>query len=160
MLIKLSLSSLKATHWHEFAVRFVLGGAATVLTGIIGARFGTAVGGLFLALPAIFCASATLVERHERRAKQKKGLRGDRRGQHAAALDAAGAGLGSAGLVAFAALFSIVVPTSVLGAFIVALIAWGSVAVSMWWLRRNLRITHHRSAVKRAPSAHGHSRFS
>jgi hypothetical protein len=149
MLIKLSLSSLRATHWHEYAVRFVLGGAATVLTGLIGARFGTAVGGLFLALPAIFCASATLVERHERRAKQKKGLRGERRGQQAAALDAAGAGLGSAGLVAFAGLFFVVVPITVPGAFIAALIAWATLSTSMWWLRRKLRVTHRRGAFRR-----------
>lgn len=146
LIIRLSLSSLQATRWHEYAVRFVLGGAVTVLTGIISARFGTAVGGLFLALPAVFCASATLVERHERRAKQRKGLRGERRGQQAAALDAAGAGLGSAGLVAFAGLFSVIVPATVLGAFIVALIAWVSVATSMWWLRRKLRITRRRGA--------------
>jgi len=158
MLVKLSLSSLQATHWHEYAVRFVLGGAATVLAGIVGAHFGTAVGGLFLALPAIFCASATLVERHEQRAKEKKGLRGDRRGQQAAALDAAGAGLGSAGLVAFAALFSIMVETSVFGAFTVALIAWGSVAVSMWWLRRKLRIARPRGLVQRSPSASRYGR--
>lgn len=149
MLIKLSLSSLRATLWHEYAVRFALGGAVTVLTGLIGARFGTAVGGLFLALPAIFCASGTLVERHERRAKHKKGLRGERRGQQAAALDAAGAGLGSAGLVAFAGLFSVVVPITVPGAFIAALIGWITVSTSMWWLRRKLRTTHRSAAVGR-----------
>ncbi len=76
MLIKLSSSSLKRTHWYEYAVRFVLGGLATVATGLIGSHFGVAIGGLFLALPAIFCASATLIESHERRAKEKAGLSG------------------------------------------------------------------------------------
>ncbi|GLR86429.1 hypothetical protein GCM10007857_31400 [Bradyrhizobium iriomotense] len=106
----------------------------------IGKEFGTSVGGLFLALPAIFCASATLIERHERRTKEKAGLSGERRGREAAALDAAGAGLGSVGLIAFAAAFCLVVPASITGAFASALLAWGTVAVSMWWLRRKLRI--------------------
>lgn len=106
MLVKLSASALKQTRWYEYGVRFLLGGSATVLAGAVSSRFGVAVGGLFLALPAIFCASATLIESHERRAKEKAGLSGRRRGQQAAALDAAGAGLGSIGLAAFAAVFT------------------------------------------------------
>lgn len=149
MLIKLSLSSLQRNRWQEYAIRFALGGTATVLTGIIGAHFGPTIGGVFLALPAIFCASATLVERHERRTKEANGLRGDRRGQEAAALDAAGAALGSVGLVAFAGLFAGLVPMTALGAFVVALIGWASVSVSMWWLRRKLRVTRHAFGERR-----------
>jgi hypothetical protein len=59
MLVKMSPSALKQTRWYEYGIRFALGGLATVLAGAIGAHFGTAIGGLFLALPAIFCASAT-----------------------------------------------------------------------------------------------------
>ena len=117
MLVKLSSSSLKQTHWYEFGIRFLLGGLATVFAGIVGARFGVAIGGLFLALPAIFCASATLIGSHERRTKEKAGLSGRRRGRQAAALDAAGAGLGSIGLAAFGATFYALVTTSVIGAF-------------------------------------------
>jgi hypothetical protein len=58
---------------------------------------------LFLAFPAIFCASATLIEKHERERKERAGVRGTRRGKEAAALDAAGAALGSFGLLAFGA---------------------------------------------------------
>lgn len=158
MPIKLSSSALKQTHWYEYAVRFTLGGLATVAAGLIGSRFGVSVGGLFLALPAIFCASATLIESHERRAKEKAGLSGQRRGQQAAALDAAGAGLGSIGLAAFAAVFCVVVSTSAIGAFIAAILAWAAVSVLAWWLRRKLRIT---SRTERAghirPSANGRS---
>jgi hypothetical protein len=143
MPIKLSLSALKQTRWYEYGVRFLLGGLATVLTGVLGARFGVSVGGLFLALPAIFCASATLVEGHERRTKEKAGLSGRRRGQEAAALDAAGAAWGSIGLVAFAAVFHLTVPASIAGAFIAALSAWAVISVSAWWLRRKLRIVSH-----------------
>ena len=141
MLVKLSSSALKQTRWYEYGIRFLLGGLATVFTGLISAHFGVAIGGLFLALPAIFCASATLIESHERRAKEKAGLAGRRRGQQAAALDAAGAGLGSIGLAAFAATFYALVAANVIGAFATAMLVWAVVSVAAWWLRRKLRIT-------------------
>lgn len=144
MLVKLSPSSLKQTRWYEYGVRFLLGGLATVFAGLVSARFGLTVGGLFLALPAIFCASATLIESHERRRKEKAGLSGRRRGQQAAALDAAGAGLGSIALAAFAATFYVLVSASVIGAFAAAILVWAAVSVSAWWLRRTLRITSRR----------------
>ncbi|MCP3397669.1 hypothetical protein [Bradyrhizobium sp. CCGB20] len=144
MLIKLSPSALKRTRWYEYGVRFLLGGLATVFAGVMGARFGVSVGGLFLALPVILCASATLIESHERRTREKAGFSGRRRGQQAAALDAAGAGLGSIGLAAFAAAFYVVVSASVVGAFATAIVAWVLVSVSAWWLRRKLRVTARR----------------
>jgi len=139
-------------------VRFALGGLATVAAGLIGSYFGVSVGGLFLALPAIFCASATLIESHERRAKEKAGLDGRRRGQEAAALDAAGAALGSIGLVAFAAVFYLTVSVSIAAAYAAALLAWAVVSVSAWWLRRKLRIvSHHISSDSWSRSAHRRS---
>ncbi|MGY8707843.1 hypothetical protein RAD16_19050 [Bradyrhizobium sp. 18BD] len=158
MLVKLSSSSLRQTHWYEYGIRFLLGGLATVFAGIVSAHFGVAVGGLFLALPAIFCASATLIESHERRAKERAGLSGQRRGQQAAALDAAGAGLGSIGLAAFAATFYALVLTSVIGAFAAAILIWAAVSVSAWWLRRTLRITsRHKQPERLQHSAKGRS---
>lgn len=156
MLVKLSSSALKQTRWYEYAVRFALGGCATVLAGVIGSHFGVSVGGLFLALPAIF-ASATLIESHERHAKEKAGLSGRRRGQEAAALDAAGAALGGIGLAAFAAVFHATVGASVALGFIAALTVWATVSVTAWWLRRKLRIVSH-SRRAHSPSAKG-SRF-
>ena len=103
MLVKIKFSALRDTHWHEYALRFGLGGLATVCTGLIAEAFGPAAGGLFLAFPAIFCASATLIEKHERDRKVRAGLLGKRRGQQAAALDAMGAAIGSFGLLAFGA---------------------------------------------------------
>lgn len=154
MLVKLSSSALKQTRWYEYGVRFLLGGLATVLTGVVSSRFGVSVGGLFLALPAVFCASATLIESHERRAKEKAGLSGARRGRQAAALDAAGAGLGSIGLAAFAAVVYVVVSTTAIGAFVAAILAWTAVSVSAWWLRRKLRITSRAAQAEHiAPSA-------
>ena len=55
-------------------------GAATVLTGLISSRYGASIGGLFLAVPAIFCASATPIKKHEIRRKREAGLDGRRRG--------------------------------------------------------------------------------
>ena len=48
----------------------------TVAAGLIAARFGPVIGGLFLAFPAIFPASATLIEKHVRERKEKAGLPG------------------------------------------------------------------------------------
>lgn len=62
-------------------------------------KFGPTVGGLFLAFPAIFPATATLIERHEREKKRQKGLTGEPRGRDAAALEATGSALGSIGLL-------------------------------------------------------------
>jgi hypothetical protein len=137
--VRFSPSSLSEGRWYEYVVRFALGGAATVFAGLISNIYGASIGGLFLSLPAIFCASATLIESHEIRRKREAGLKGRRRGQQAAALDAAGAALGALALLAFAIVFSLMVKRSVPGAFIAASVAWLSVAVAAWALRRKLR---------------------
>jgi hypothetical protein len=137
--IRFSPSSLREGRWYEYLVRFALGGAATVFTGLISSRFGAPVGGLFLALPAIFCASATLIEKHEIRRKREAGLSGERRGQEAAALDAAGAALGALGMLTFAIVFSWMVESSISAAFIGASLAWLVVSVAGWYARRKMR---------------------
>lgn len=168
MIVKFSFSSLKDGRWHEYLVRFVLGGAATVLTGLISSAFGAAVGGLFLALPAIFCASATLIEKHEQRRKREAGLEGRRRGQQAAGLDAAGAALGSIGMLAFGLTFSLLVRQSAPAAFIAALVAWTVVSIVAWWtwrcvrefarhtnIPRSTKLTNPSSSSASAPSGRG-----
>jgi len=102
MRVSVNLSALRRTGWRDYAVRFLFGGLVTVAAGLIAHHFGPSVGGLFLAFPAIFPASATLVEKHEIQKKKKAGLYGARRGAEAAALDAVGAGVGSIGLIGFA----------------------------------------------------------
>src|SRR5574340_1187063 len=68
MSVHFKLSELRDTSWTDFAVRFAFGGAITVLAGYIAKAYGPALGGLFLAFPAIFPATETLIERteHER----------------------------------------------------------------------------------------------
>jgi hypothetical protein len=104
MQIKIDPSALKKTRWYEFGIRFLSGGLITAATGIIAKEFGPGVGGLFLAFPAIFPASATLIERHEKEKKERAGIIGSTRGRKAAAVDAAGASIGSIGLLTFALL--------------------------------------------------------
>ncbi len=66
----------------------------TVLAGLIAKHFGPVVGGLFLAFPAIFPASATLLDRDQREKKRRAGIPATLRGRLAVALDARGAAIG------------------------------------------------------------------
>ena len=116
MIVQFKPSALRETHWHEYLVRFVLGGAMTVVAGLIAARFGPVIGGLFLAFPA----SATLIEKHVRERKERAGLLGARRGKEAAALDALGAALGSFGLAAFGLVIWLMIAKSPAWALVLA----------------------------------------
>src|ERR1700730_1765753 len=89
MNIGIKWSALRDTSWHQYLIRFVLGGAVTAGAGAIATLFGPETGGLFLAFPAIFGASATLIEKHERERKERAGLQGTRRGRGAVAVDTA-----------------------------------------------------------------------
>jgi hypothetical protein len=71
MRIQVSFAALRTIKPHEYAVRFFFGGAITLAAGLIAKRFGAAVGGLFLAFPAIFPASVTLLSKHEQEKKEK-----------------------------------------------------------------------------------------
>jgi hypothetical protein len=136
MIVQANFSALRETRWYEYLIRFALGGMMTVIAGLIGAGFGPIVGGLFLAFPAIFPASATLIEKHARERKEKVGLIGARRGREAAALDAAGATLGSFALAVFALIIWLLVGRASLLALFFATVAWLAVAVLAWMLRR------------------------
>jgi hypothetical protein len=133
------LSSFREGRPYEYLVRFALGGVATVLTGLISSHYGASIGGLFLALPVNFCASATLIEKHEIRRKKEAGLNGRRRGQEAAALDAAGATLGALGMLAFALVFFLLVKASVFVAFVASSIVWLVISMTAWYAPRRIR---------------------
>src|SRR3981081_2345179 len=134
MVVRVKWSELKQSRWYEYVLRFVLGGLATVIAGAVATFYGPAVGGLFLAFPAIFCASATLIEKHERERKQELGLSGYRRGTDAAALDAAGAGLGSIGLAAFGLGVWLLAPTLGFGSLALGAVGWLLASVLLWRL--------------------------
>ena len=140
MVVRFKFSALKEGRWYEYLLRFVLGGLATVAAGVVADVWGPATGGLFLAVPAIFVASATLIEKHERERKEKKGLRGKERGKDAAALDAAGAGLGSIALGVFGAVMWWFAQDTSAGSLALAAIAWLAVSLLLRRVRRQLRI--------------------
>jgi len=137
MQIKVDFSVLGQTKWNDYAIRFLAGGMITVAAAIIAKVWGPGVGGLFLAFPAIFPASATLIEKHQIEKKQQHGLQGTIRGRKAASIDASGSAMGSIGLMAFAALVWQFVPYHrswlVLGA---ATLSWLAIAVLAWWIRK------------------------
>ncbi len=134
MILSLDISSLKDAHWWQFPVRFVLGGAVTVCTGLIADHYGPVVGGLFLSFPAIFPATATLIARHETEKKTKAGISCPVRGRKAAALDAAGAVLGGWGMLCFASAAWLALPRYPLAfALLLPAILWLIVSASLWW---------------------------
>ena len=47
MIVQLNPSALRETHWYEYLIRFALGGAVTVVAGLIAARFGPVSGACF-----------------------------------------------------------------------------------------------------------------
>lgn len=144
MKVQVNLAALKRSKWYEYAMRFVFGGAVTVLAGLVAKHYGPEIGGLFLAFPAIFPATATLLEKHENQKEPSHG-----RARQVAGVDAAGSSMGSIGLMAFAIItwqglprYS---PTVVLA---ISTSAWLLVAVAAWairktWLRK-LRATRQR----------------
>jgi hypothetical protein len=140
ILIKIDPSGLRQTKWHEYALRFVAGGIITVIAGLIARKWGPGIGGLFLAFPAIFPAGATLIEKHERQRKQKKGLHGRERGTDAAAIDAIGAAMGSIGLMAFAGICWWLIPRYpaplALGG---GTVSWLVVSFGIWFIRQRRR---------------------
>jgi hypothetical protein len=140
MIVKIDSSGLIQTRWHEYAISFVIGGLATVITGVVAKNWGPVIAGRFLAFPAIFPASATLIEKHERQRKQKKGLRGEKRAVDVAAADTLGAALGSFGLVTFAAFCWWLLPRwQPAWVLACAVFLWMLVAISAWFIRKRRR---------------------
>jgi Protein of unknown function (DUF3147) len=139
MIVKLNFASVRTTTWSEYATRFVFGGTITLLAGLIADKFGPGVGGLFLAFPAIFPASASLIEKHEREKKRRAGMSGEQRGRLAAGVDAAGAAMGCVGLTGFAVTAWALLPRMPLWeSLALATTLWAIVAVVVWILCRRL----------------------
>jgi len=140
MLIKTDWSVLRKTKWSDYAIRFILGGTITVVAGLIAREYGPVIGGLFLAFPAIFPATATLSEKREKERKSKKGLSGEKRGRQVAAAEAAGTAMGCIGLMAFAAIFWRLLPSWRLSLlFPAAVIVWAAMATTIWLARKRMR---------------------
>lgn len=114
-----SLGKLRRVAAWEYALRFAAGGAITAVTGLIAERWGPAVGGLFLAFPAILPASLTLVRQHDGRWRALDDARGSRVGVIALA--------SFAGVVAFTAARwppVVFLPVATAIWLVVAVVAW------------------------------------
>lgn len=139
MRIVADFSAIHQGHWSEYALRFLFGGLITALAGLIAKSYGAAVAGLFLAFPAIFPATATLIEKHEIEKKHNAGLHGTMRGRAVASVDAAGSAMGSLGLLGFGAATWLLLPHfSGWIVLPVAALAWFAIAFAVWWLRKLL----------------------
>jgi hypothetical protein len=139
MLVGARFSAIKGIKPHEWIIRFVFGGTVCIAAGLIAQHYGPVVGGLFLAFPAIFPASASLVESHEKQHQSRAGYDGTNRGRIVAAIDSYGAAIGCIALAAFALVFWIWLPrTSTWVVFPLATLVWLTVAVGLWLLRKRL----------------------
>jgi len=156
MRVSIDVSSVRRTTAFEYAIRFLLGGIITAVTGLIANRYGAAAGGLFLAFPAIFPASVTLVEKHEIEKKHSAGLHGTIRGREAAALEAAGAAIGSIGLFGFAIFVGRFAgryrPSIVL---LSATLVWFATAGLIWRLRKNRMLKRLKARLYQASQCRG-----
>ena len=128
MKVAVNIAAVYRSKWYEHIIRFAFGGAITLVAGIIANHYGPEIGGLFLAFPAIFPATATLLEKHE---SQKEP--GKLRARQVAGIDAAGASMGSIGLIVFAILIWQGLSRYPLsGVLSLATIAWLLVAMMAW----------------------------
>lgn len=87
MLPDLTLSKLRGIRLRDYAIRFAMGAAISIVAAIVGKVIGVRFGGTLLAFPAILPASLTLIQEEE----------GTRRADR----DAIGAVLGAVGLMIF-----------------------------------------------------------
>jgi hypothetical protein len=138
MKISLDLSALGKTKWYEYALRFAFGGAITVAAGLIANKWGPRVRGLFLAFPAIFPASATLVEKHEKQTNSNT-ARTEQSVAGKPLASTVGAAIGSIGLIAFTvAVWRLMPLLSTWLVMICASLAWliTSVVIRYLWKTR------------------------
>ena len=139
MPIDFNLSSLSDTRPHEYAQRFLFGGLCTALAGLVAKEFGPGVGGLFLAFPAIFPATVSLIQTHEMRRKARDGGSGRERGKKAAAIDSFAAALGTLGLMAFAiTLWQTVARIASALALLISISVWAGVSLAAYWIHRRI----------------------
>ena len=139
MRVQIDAGALRESKWCEYALRFAFGGTITALAGIIAKHYGPEVGGLFMAFPAIFPATATLLEDEQKQRKKDKGMNGAIRGRMVAGVDAYGASMGALGLALFAVVVWQRLPHSSLAVVLgEATLAWLAASVSVWFIREKV----------------------
>jgi hypothetical protein len=139
MRVKLKFDSLKQTKPTEYMSRFVFGGAVTVLAGFVADHYGPVLGGLFLAFPGIFPAGVSLVEEHKTLREKAEGKRGMRSARGQASVEAAGASVGTLGLMGFAVVLWQGLPGhNFLPMLLLAAGTWVAVSWLFWWTRERM----------------------
>src|SRR5438552_15428372 len=156
MKIHVELNVVQQTKWYEYALRFLFGGLITAAAGIIAKKFGPEIGGLFLAFPAIFPASATLIEKHERQKKERLGLNGAKRAAEAVSADATGAAIGTIGLACFALVIWKTMPNySPWLVLVGATLVWISLSVLLRQIRKRFAVYGRRNKREHSTSGQG-----
>jgi len=133
--IKLDPSALRESSWAGHLLRFVIGGLVTVAVGLFTKATSPKTGGLLLAIPSIVPLGIALLVRLQNK-KAGPGSRGDR-ARHAATVEAAGASMGTLGLLAFAIVaWKLLARTHAWIALPAATLAWAAVAAGVWTFRK------------------------
>jgi hypothetical protein len=139
---------------QEYVLRFLFGGLVTALAALIAQAFGAIAGGTLLAFPALSIASTTLAAQHEIREKRAAGVHGHKRARKVAAIEAAGAALGSIGLLCFALAICWGIekysPSVVISG---ATLLWLISAAPLWYVRKSRAIRHLRVHYRRRDSS-------
>jgi hypothetical protein len=139
MRVKLKFESLKATKPKEYVSRFVFGGVVTVLAGFVADHYGPILGGLFLAFPGIFPAGVSLVEKHKTLREKAEGKFGTRSARGQASVEAAGASVGTLGLMGFGVVLWRGLPGhNFLPVLLMAAGTWIVVSWLFWWTRERI----------------------
>jgi len=147
MRVQLNFSALARIKWSEVAVRFLFGGAVTVIVGVLASRFGPYVGGLFLAFPAIFPASVTLL------AKKQEQRESRTRAKDASAIETRGSRFGAIGLAGFGLIVWLTLETwNSAVVMLLATAVWLCVAGVLWEASRKFRHRRLRRKNRAGPS--------
>jgi uncharacterized membrane protein (GlpM family) len=126
---KLDLSQLKRIKLKDYIIRFLFGGAVSVIAALISTLTNDRIGGIFTAFPAILIASLTIINRMD--------------GQHEAEKDARGAIVGAIAFVITAIVLSLTLEVLAGAlALLLALVVWVLCAIGLYalsyrsgWLR-------------------------
>lgn len=126
---KFDFSHVRDGRLRDYLIRFLFGGAVSVIAALIAHWVTGQFGGIFTTFPAILLASLTLIDQEE--------------GKRASALDAQGAVLGSIALVLTSILLSIMLGIMAgalalllgLGAWLICSIGLYVLSVKLGWLR-------------------------
>ena len=132
-------SKLAKTKPMQYFTRFLFGCALTLIFSLVSKWAGPVIGGLFLAFPGIYSPGSSFVEKQEEKRKREAGMEGTQRARALASAHAVGAGAGSFGLMAFAAIVWLGLPRfGLLASLAVGTAAWVIVSGAAWALRERM----------------------